>query len=118
MQIDSQLVYSVVSSVVGLLLTVALAYLSRFLKSKMTAAQIATAQEIATIVVGAVEQMAIKAGWDSATKYVEAVLYFTALAKKAGITLDETQIKALIEEAVKHLKDFWDELPIEEPKPA
>jgi LL-H family phage holin len=117
MALDPQLVNTIVTSIVGLLLTVALTWLSKFLKSRLSAGQLATAQDIAGIVVDAVEQMAIKAGWDGPTKYVEAVLYFTALAKKAGISMDETQIRALIEKSVQQMKEWWVDLPKEEPKP-
>ena len=117
MVIDNQLVYEVITGIVGLLLSAALVWLSKFLKSKLTAGQIQTAQEIAAIAVDAIEQMTKVNKWDNETKYVRAALYFTTLAKKAGITLDEEQVKMLIEGAVKQINDFWEELPKEETKP-
>ena len=107
MVIDNQLVYEVIAGIVGLLLSAVFVWLSKFLKSRLSASQLETAKEIASTVVDAIEQMAVKAGWDGPTKYVQASVYFAALAKKAGITLDEEQVKALIEGAVRQVNEYW-----------
>lgn len=111
MVIDNQIIYTAITGIVGLLLTIALAWLSKFLKTRFTSSQLETAQQIAAIAVDAIEQMAKVNKWDNETKYVRAALYFTTLAKKAGISLEEAQIKALIEDSVLKLKEFWTELP-------
>ena len=105
----NEILISALSTIITALLSVALAYLSAWLKAKYTSEQIAKGKEIASIAVQAVEKIAETTGWHGEQKYQEAVKYIAELTQKAGLKLSEEQVKALIESAVHQLDQAWEE---------
>lgn len=115
---DPSLWYNLILSVVGAVLTTALAFLTKYLQAKFTGEQISKAKTIAQTVVEAVEQIASTLGHPitGPEKYDMAAKYFAELSKKAGLNLTFAQTKALIEAAVAQLNAFWADLtPVEPP---
>ena len=114
---DSNLWYNLLASLLTILASTAIGFLAKWLKSKYSAEALDTAQSVAETVVHAVEQIGNTLKWDGPTKFVQAVAYFAELAGKFGISLNETQIKSLIEAQVAYLNQVWKNLSKPEPSP-
>lgn len=110
------LIYDALSLTVMTLLPILLGYLTVWLREKYGAERVATAvktlhhaYDIAQQSVDAVEQLSAKAGWDSPTKKMRAIVLAKTLAVKSALQLSDEQWDTLIETAVKNIRDFGNE---------
>lgn len=79
-------------------------YLVAYVRRHASAATIDTAEQIARIAVGATEQMAKTAGWDSGKKLRSALQDVRALGAKHGIRFSDEQWRTLIERQVREMQ--------------
>jgi len=75
-----------------------------YVRRHASAATIDTAEQIARIAVGATEQMAKTAGWDSGQKLRSALQDVRALGEKHGIRFSDEQWRTLIERQVREMQ--------------
>lgn len=109
MNIDA-MIYTALKDLVLLFLAIGLRWAVSYVKAHFTDKQIDMGSKIASIVVNAVEQLAASKQIDLNQKKEEAVAMLSEYAKKVGLKLSPEQINALIEEAVKTMKEMGGEL--------
>lgn len=106
----NELLVSILTNLVLLVIALAGGYAIRWLKRHLTAQQIGLAAEIAEIAVRAAEQIGYASGFDGPKKLAEALDRARDLAGKYGIKYSDEQWATLIEKAVEQLKVLGEQL--------
>jgi LL-H family phage holin len=100
----NNIVYQVVTTILATLVSVGVAYGINYLEQKLGSEKFDKAQQLAGIAVGFVLQVYTEL--HGPEKYQKTVEWLATEAKKHGLNLSETEMKALIEYAVKAMNDL------------
>jgi hypothetical protein len=109
-------VYALLKDLIALLGSIAIAYLSAYLKQHFNAKQLELAKTIAEEAVYFAEQVGNTLGIKGADKYKAALEKAKVLAAKVGIHLTDEQWQGLIESAVKTAINFYKDITVEQPQ--
>lgn len=106
----NEMLVRLLTNIVLLIFSLVGGYIVAWLKKNLTAQQLATAADIATIAVRAAEQIGYTQGFDGREKLQKALDTAKELARQYGIVFTDDQWNALLEQAVQQLKALDEEL--------
>ncbi len=100
---DTEILYQLLSTVITIIISVIAPRVVRWLNARLSAEQLGNAQEVARIVVRAVEQTVVAVHGED--KLRAALTQAQSMAATVGLKLAEEQWKSLLEQAVLEMNE-------------